>query len=280
MVKFSSFLCMSVALFAGIIIPVIYILVIKKKLKGSLKPFFTGCATFVIFALIVESALNYVLFNVVIGADKVKILPVWVIGIIGGLMAGIFEETGRFVAFKTVLKKDLEDKKTPFTYGAGHGGVEAFIILASGMITNIVLSIFINTGNGSILLKDVSAEQTAQILKILDALQTTSPSMYLVSVFERFTAMAGHILLSVIVWYGAKNKKVKYYFLAIFLHAFMDFIAVVLKNKIHFMWLEVVLICLVSLIGLFAIAVWYHEDKDPEAKREADLNLNITSEEV
>ena len=131
MVKFLSIICMSLALIAGLVIPLILILVIKKKMKSSLKPFFTGCVTFVLFALIIEGVLNFLIFNRLIGAEKMMALPTWLYAIIGGLMAGIFEETGRYVAFRTFLKKDLSIIKTPFVYGAGHGFVEAFIILLS-----------------------------------------------------------------------------------------------------------------------------------------------------
>ena len=267
MVKSLSIICMSLALIAGLVIPLILILVIKKKMKASLKPFFTGCVTFVLFALIIEGVLNFLIFNRLIGAEKMMALPTWLYAIIGGLMAGIFEETGRYVAFRTFLKKDLSIIKTPFVYGAGHGGVEAFIILVSGMATNLVLAILINKGSSSILLKDASVEQVGQILKMIETIKTASPTLYLVSVFERLTTIALHILLSVIVWYAAKCKKIQYYFAAILLHAFVNFCGAVLMDKIHLMWVEVVLILITSMVGLFAIAIWYHEDKDPEAKQ-------------
>ncbi|MCQ2600869.1 MAG: YhfC family intramembrane metalloprotease [Treponema sp.] len=277
MVKFSSIFCMLVALIAGLVIPLILILVINKKIKASLKPFFTGCVTFVLFALVIEGTFNFLIFNRLIGVEKMMALPTWLFAIIGGLMAGIFEETGRYVAFRTFLKKDLSNIKTPFVYGAGHGGVEAFIILVSVMATNLVIAFLINKGNSSILLKDASVEQVGQILKMIETVKTTSPVMYLVSIFERLTTIALHILLSVIVWYAAKNKKIQYYFAAILLHAFVDFCGAVLMGKIHLMWVEVVLILVTSMVGLFAIAIWYHEDKDPEMKRQAELELQNDS---
>jgi uncharacterized membrane protein YhfC len=48
----------------------------------------------------------------------------WLYAVLGALLAGLFEETGRFIAFKFLLKKRT-DRKTAISYGIGHGGFEA-----------------------------------------------------------------------------------------------------------------------------------------------------------
>ena len=53
-------------------------------------------------------------------------------------MAGIFEETGRFLAFKTVLRKKQGKDINALMYGAGHGGFEAAALLGITMINNII----------------------------------------------------------------------------------------------------------------------------------------------
>ena len=63
----------------------------------------------------------------------------------GGLMAGIFEETGRYFSFKWFLKKEnrIQDG---VSYGIGHGGIEAMLIVGTTYLNNLIFSILINQG--------------------------------------------------------------------------------------------------------------------------------------
>lgn len=71
--------------------------------KEKVFAIFIGCATFAIFALVLEGACN----ALILGGGRAQALMQKSIlfGLFGGLMAGLFEEAGRFVAFKTFLKK-------------------------------------------------------------------------------------------------------------------------------------------------------------------------------
>lgn len=251
MVSTLSIIFMSIACCFGIGIPVGLILISKKALKNSLKPYFTGSIVFAVFAMLLEGFANVVIVNYLIGPDKIENMPLWLTGLYAGFMAGLFEESGRFIAFKTFLKKDLENKNLPLIYGAGHGGMEVFFILFNGMVLNLVISLMINTTGNITIIPGMDT-----------VLLTTPPYMYLVSVFERLTALAAHILLSVIVWNSAKNKKVVYYLIAILLHALMNFIAVVLKDSVNIFWLECILVLYVSMIGIFVFAIWYKEERE------------------
>ena len=50
------------------------------------------------------------------------------LALVAGLFPGLFEETGRLVAFNTVLKK-RKNRETSISYGIGHGGFEVILIL-------------------------------------------------------------------------------------------------------------------------------------------------------
>ena len=70
-------------------------------------------------------------------------------------MAGIFEETARFVSFK-ILKKIFTGISTGLSYGIGHGGIESVLLAGFSMIAGLVFGILINTGNiGIITGKDI-----------------------------------------------------------------------------------------------------------------------------
>ena len=107
-------------------------------------------------------------------------------------MAGLFEETGRFAAFKTVLKKKRASDANALMYGAGHGGFEAFYVLCVGMISNIVMAVMLNTGMAGTLtagIRDPAALQ--QLNATLAALfPARHRRCFLASVIERLAAVA------------------------------------------------------------------------------------------
>jgi uncharacterized membrane protein YhfC len=93
---------MAVVAMVGIVVPVV-LLVFRKKYKADILAFFIGCAVFIVSALIIEAILYKLILSSAIG---LKIHGnTWLFATYAGLTAGIFEKTGRFTAFKTILSK-------------------------------------------------------------------------------------------------------------------------------------------------------------------------------
>ena len=88
----------------------IWIIWLVKK-KERITTVLAGAATFILFAIILEKPLqNALIFPTLMGLPEhaastfINARPVlW--AFLLGLFPGVFEETGRLVAFKTVLKK-------------------------------------------------------------------------------------------------------------------------------------------------------------------------------
>lgn len=225
-----SIIFMGIVALMGIAIPILLFIYFRKKHNAEIMPFFIGVAVFIVFALIIEGTINFAIFSSPV-AYKIK-ENTWLFGIFGGLMAGVFEETGRFAAFKTVLKKKLHNDKNALMYGAGHSGIEVFLILTISMITNLVFSIMFNMGMLDKLISQISdPAKLSAINTIIETLVKTNPSLFWLSVAERFAAIGMQIALSILVWYSVKNiKKLWLFPLAIFIHAFIDAVLVILKG--------------------------------------------------
>lgn len=247
-----------IGLMAGIaavmlIIPLVLFFFYKKK-GADVLPFFIGCAVFIIFAYIVESIINYGVGQTEFGkrmSDNALLLAVY-----GGLMAGIFEETGRFVAFKTVLKKYRGNDLNALQYGAGHGGIEAVLTVTVSYISYILLISFAKKGNLETIL---GGADPASIYAVFDELADTSKWMYVLAVVERCLAIAAHIALSVLVWFAAKKREKIWLFpLAILLHALLDGVIVLCSKQFMLPTLAVegVNAAITSIIILIAIRVW------------------------
>ena len=189
-----SIASMALAALIGLAIPAVLYGIFRRK-GANHQPFWIGCITFVLFALVLEQLMYAGLMKLPIWAKITG--NVWIYGLVGGFFAGLFEETGRFVAFKTVLRKKRGKDVNGLMYGAGHGGIEAVILLSATMVMNVIYALQFNAAGSS-------------PLGSLDAAQTminTPSRMFLAGAVERVTAVMIHVSLSVLVWFAAKDKK-------------------------------------------------------------------------
>ena len=127
-----TLLMIGTALF--IVIPIIVAITWTIRKKERFSTVIVGALTFLVFAIILEKPIqNVLVFPVQMGLAEhgasrfINARPVlW--AFIVGLFPGAFEETGRLVAYKSVLK-NRNNKETSISYGIGHGGFEVMLIL-------------------------------------------------------------------------------------------------------------------------------------------------------
>ena len=257
-----SIFCMAITGLISFCIPFALFIYFRKKKHADVLPFFIGMAVMLVFALIVESLVHQLVLNV-LPVGKAIINSIWLYALYGGLMAGLFEETGRFVAFKTLLKKYQYKDVNALMYGAGHGGFEAAALIGMTMISNIVIAIMINSGLTSVLTKTATAETLPQIEAMLDTLKTTAPYTYLIGLIERLLAVFLQLALSVLVWFAAKEKDKWYlYPLAILLHFLIDGSLVVVAHYIESLWIVYgVLLIETAVIVWIAYLTWKRNAK-------------------
>jgi uncharacterized membrane protein YhfC len=213
-----------------------------------------GVAGFVIFALILESIIH----RIVIGRFVSPSTPVLYV-IYGVCMAGIFEETARFIAFK-ILKKKYQGIGTALSYGIGHGGIESILLAGLAMINSIATSIIFNTGNIESITGKLQGDMLAAANNQLVALITTAPYMFLVSGIERMMAIAVQLSLSVVVFYAVFGKKKTWlYPLAIVLHAIVDIPAILFQIGVIKSIFAVEGIICVLTVGVVLFAKYLHK---------------------
>lgn len=192
------------------------------KKEYSLIPALAGALTFIIAALVLESIPKYFLLSGGNGVSDYILTHAWAYALVGALLAGIFEECGRFVTFRFLLK-NYQSRETAITYGIGHGGIECILIAGMSMISNLILAVMINNGSLALLMNTLPAEQAAAYDAVVASLTTAGFGMFLWGIWERIFAMLLHISLSVLVFLSAKNKSKFYFFpIAVVLHALMD----------------------------------------------------------
>ena len=254
MVPTSSIILMAVNAVFGIAVPIILSWYLVRKHHARLSTILIGAGTFILFALVLESLLHQLVLKGPHG-ETIMGNPLWY-ALYGGLAAGIFEETGRFLSMKFLMKKEPATPLPGVAYGVGHGGAEMLIIFGITMISNLVISILINSGQADALFSKAPAEAAAQVQAQLDSLQSVTAGTWLVGLWERFSALLLQLGLSVLVWVAVR-KGGKWLWLfpaAIFLHAIVDAGAVLLQKSVGMVPLE--LIITAESLAVAALAYW------------------------
>ena len=250
-----AIICMVLACISGFAIPIVLFIYLRKKKHADTFAFVTGCVVMLVFAFMLESTALQLIQTTPLGDTIIN--NIWVYALYGGLMAGLFEETGRYVAFKTVLRQFNDNDVDALMYGAGHGGLEAAILLGLSMINNVVIAIMLNTGSLDGYLAKYDSETLVKFETVVATLTSTGAYVYLVAIVERLFAVALHLALSVIVWFGAKNNKKWYFYpLAILLHTIVDAGAVLLAQKLNVFVVEACVGVATLAVCLLAKKIW------------------------
>ncbi len=197
----------------SVLFPAALLVYYRRKEKISIKPVIIGALIWVIFSQVLEKILH--VFVIGTGLMNYALL----FSIYGALAAGLFEEVGRFAAFKIFLKNKRE-WKDGMAYGIGHGGFEAILIGLFGSLQSIMYAKLLNSGNlEGLLAGKVSLAQ----IEALKASLTGPSYLFAIGGIERVFAVIVHIALTFVVLYGIRNRKNIFLLYAILLHALLDF---------------------------------------------------------
>ncbi len=248
---------MAVSLIVAVGLPVALCIFVCRKTKARISGFFIGAATFILFALILEQILHTAVFA---AAGTALTGNIWLYALYGGLAAGLFEETGRYLAMKLCMKKTLS-KQNAILYGVGHGGIEAILLVGMNCISNLLLSVSINSGQLGMLLPMAGLDQnvTQQLMTQLEVLSITPAWQFYMAGVERVSAIIFHISASYLVYLAVKKKKISWYLLAVLAHFLLDAITVVTAAYLPILAVEGIL--LAFCVGLASV-IWrmYHRE--------------------
>ncbi|NLA27054.1 MAG: YhfC family intramembrane metalloprotease [Firmicutes bacterium] len=244
MVSAVSLAAMFFSLFASLILPIGLAIYFYRKYHFSLKAFFAGAAVFIITQLLIRIPLLAYLSSYSWFRTLMEMNIFFSAVVIGGFTAALFEECGRYLGFRFILRKELS-WENGLSYGLGHGGIESIILVGFGYINNIVISLMINSGT----FEQFAAPRLGASASLVK-LQLTSlpPSIFLAAGVERLLTLIIHIAFSLIVLYAVKQRRPFFLLLAILLHTALNAGAVYLQNwGVAFWFIEL-------FIAIFAAA--------------------------
>lgn len=233
-----------------IILPIVFAFYLTRKFNLPWKLVLAGALAF-IASQVLHIPIVYGL-TALFTNDILSIPAAWALlfnAIVLGLLAGIFEETARWILFSKVLK-DVKTWAEGVLVGAGHGGVEAVLLGGLGLVS--VLSM-VAMRSADLSTMGIPADQLELAQKQVAAFWSAPIYTAFLGLIERVFAVCLHLSLSVMVLYSVVYRKPVWFWAALLWHAFVDALAVYLMPSLGALGIEAVVgVCaIISLVILF-----------------------------
>lgn len=206
----SSISSLMITVVLMIAVPVVFFLCWRRKHKQqtNISYLIAGAVGFIVSARILELGVHY--FCILADNPVSRFINGSTVAYVlyGTIMAGVFEECGRHIILKNIMKKNRTSENAVL-YGIGHGGVEILAVLLPTMITFLVIAVLFSKGDTENALGSlkVTEETASAALPVIQSAAAFDYGMMAANVIERLIAMLLQIGLTVIVYYGIINAK-------------------------------------------------------------------------
>jgi uncharacterized membrane protein YhfC len=252
-----------------IVLPILLGFWLTRKFQLSWKLFFAGAVTFIASQVLHIPFLygfTAMFANGILPSPPIEWSTAFN-AVFLGLAAGIFEETARWILFKFFLK-DKRSWNAGVLVGAGHGGVEAFLLGVMSVFTLINMIVLRNVDMSAM---GIPPEQLAAAQQQVDAFWASPAYVGLLGFAERIFAITLHIALSVMVLYSIAYKKPTWFWLAVLWHAIVDALAVYIAPLVTALAVEgiIAVMALISLAILFGLRKKFVAPNPPEVQSDA-----------
>lgn len=209
----------------------------KHKAQVTIGYLIAGAAGFLVSARMLELGVHYLCIvtenpvsRFINGSTAAYVLY-------GVAAAGVFEECGRYIVLKYILKKN-RTRENAVLYGIGHGGTEILAVILPSMVLYLVIAVLFSAGDvgEALTALKITEETAAAALPSVQAAAAFDYPLMAMNVLERLFAMLAHIGFSVVVFYGVKNAKKIFLPLAILLHMAMDTFPALYQRGVVPLW--------------------------------------------
>ena len=249
-----------------IAIPVILFIYWRRKHKEQTKLswLIAGAIGFIVSARVLELGVHY--FCIVADNSVSRFINgnTSAFVLYGITMAGVFEECGRYIILKHILKKD-RTRENAVLYGIGHGGIEILTVLLPAIVLYLVIALLFSMGDMENALRtlNITEETAAAALPSVQAAASFDYSMMALNVIERVSAMLLHIGLTVIVYFGIINRRKICLPLAIVLHMLADTFPALYQRGVVPLWQVEVWAAAWTVLIVSAAVKLYRQMKNP-----------------
>jgi len=169
-----------------------------------------------------------------------------VVAVLLGLSAGVFEESARYLVYRTWLRKE-RSWLDGLMFGAGHGGMEAVLLGLLSFNSYLQLMALRDTD----LVQVLKPDQLERVGSVLQMYWSLPYYQHLIPALERAAAICLHLGLSLLVLQALARRNALWLLLAIAWHAAVDAVAVFAVST----WGVYVAEALVVIGGLASVGI-------------------------
>lgn len=195
------------------VLPLGALLLWRCKTHGKMTAVLGGILGFILFSRILESGVHVFFIFMDNPVSRLINGSTALYTLYGCAMAGIFEEVGRYIFFRFVLKNE-RSPQTAVGYGIGHGGIEVYVNVVLELLLMLLISVRYLKGG----IAAVGENNTGLLMSVA----SFTPIIYLYYIVERAAAMAFHVAASVIVFTSVRQRRPLLLLMAILLHGIVD----------------------------------------------------------
>ncbi len=249
-----------VSLILVIAIPIVFFVFWWKKHKQETKIIYliAGAIGFIVSARVLELGVH--LICIITDNPISRFINGNTIAFVlyGITMAGVFEECGRHIVLKYIVKKN-RTRENAVLYGIGHGGIEVLTVLLPLIALYLAIAVLFSAGDTEATFKilNITEETAALALPQVQAAAAFGFDMMALNVMERLFAMFLHIGLTIIVCCGVQNSNKACLPLAIVLHMLADTFPAMYQRGLMPMWaVEVWLVAWTAVIVFIAVKLY------------------------
>jgi uncharacterized membrane protein YhfC len=253
------------AIVFDIVYPLALGLLARRRLGASWRYFGYGALIFVLFQLISRVPVTLAIQSLIapqLQASRIVLLA-WIA--ISSLTAGLFEELGRYIGYRWLMKREEKTWAKGVMYGLGHGGIESMLLIAGLTAITLIQVLALSRTNLSAL--PLTAEQRALAARQLAAIAAQPSWAPLLGAWERLWAIPLHVALSVVVLQVFRRGNLRWLWLAILAHTLADLLGAGVTPILGLTGIAALLLpeAIITAIGLISLwAIWTLRDR-PDA---------------
>ena len=209
-----------VALVFVIVFPIVLGVLARRRLGVGWRYFGYGALIFVLFQLITRVpavvALQYWLAPQLRASVPLQVA----FGVGLAFTAGLFEEVGRYIGYRWLMRGQPKTWARGVMYGLGHGGIES-IVLVGGLIGLQLINLVAIQAIG---LEGIPEAQRAAVVQQFSVVAAQPPWLALAAAWERACAIVFHTAMSVVVLQVFRRGGLRWLALAVGLHTLLDLV--------------------------------------------------------
>jgi len=198
--------------------PIAYMIYCKKVVKASLVPVVAGITVYMVAVIGFQSFLHqFFIYGSNAVSDFINSNK-WIYVLYLGLSTAVFEQAGRWLAFKFMLKKYTPDD-TALTYGIGHGAAQTVMPVGIGLAISSVMLYSVKSTGYDEYLAMIGEDQAATLNEMLMSYTSIGAHYYIWTALEMLMVLVVQVGLSVLVFKSVRRANSTYLlFIAAALH--------------------------------------------------------------